>query len=314
MSEEKIKLNGVVLAIDAGGTYLKSALVVSGGAILADSFYQVKSASEAPATEIVAAYAETIRHALNCAAQAGTVLTGIGVAVPGPFDYARGVSLMKHKFVGIYGVDLIALLKRELPELYGMPFRFRHDANAFLAGELWRGAARGCAGAGGITLGTGLGVACCLDGEFINNELGSPAPEVSLWDTPYRDGIAEDYVSTRALVAAYRRVNPDYDLTAGAKGIEDAAKNGDSAAAAVYEDFGADLGRILMPWCERLTPDIIVFGGQVSKGFALFAPKLRKNLRPQGKCPELAVGKLGPDAALYGAAALFFDDSFHTAL
>ena len=37
-------------------------------------------------------------------------LDGMAFAFPGPFDYSRGVSLLKHKFASLHGTDL----RREL--------------------------------------------------------------------------------------------------------------------------------------------------------------------------------------------------------
>ncbi|MDD5699149.1 MAG: ROK family protein [Victivallaceae bacterium] len=296
------RCDSVVLAIDAGGTYLKSALIYSCGTMVPGSFAQVEAHAQGTVEDIVAAYTGLIVRASEQAAQAGLRLAGIGIATPGPFDYRHGVSLMQHKFAALYEVNLAERLRAASHAVTGIPIRFRHDANSFLAGELWRGAARGYTRAGGITLGTGLGAACCLDGRFVNNKLGSPAPKSSLWNNPYRDGIVEDYVSSRALVAAYRAIDPDYDSAGGAKGIADAAKQGDSAAVAVYAGFGSDLGKILTPWCERFDLQIIVFGGQISRDFALFAPALGEQLQPTGGQPELRSGSLGAEAALYGAA------------
>ena len=66
-------------------------------------------------------------------------LAGIGIAIPGPFDYAAGVSRMTHKFRSICGVDLRGVL-HAMP---GVPadaeIRFMQDVNAALAGEIARG-------------------------------------------------------------------------------------------------------------------------------------------------------------------------------
>lgn len=63
-------------------------------------------------------------------------LAGIGIAIPGPFDYAAGVSRMTHKFRSICGVDLRGVL-HAMP---GVPadaeIRFMQDVNAALAGEI----------------------------------------------------------------------------------------------------------------------------------------------------------------------------------
>ncbi len=290
---------GAVLAIDAGGTNFKAALIDAGGSVLSGSLYQCPGCSSGSLEVILGTYAELIRHALS----RGVPIRGIGVSTPGPFDYQRGISLMKHKFPQLFGIILKDSLLELLPELADIPFWFRHDANSFLAGEMWLGAGQGCKRIGGVTLGTGLGVSFFADGQFFNNEMGSPAAEVSLWNKPYRHGIVEDAISARALIAAYQKLNPNYDPAGGARGVAEAAKSGDQQAAQVYEQFGVDLGNILTLWCNYFKPQKIVFGGQIAASFDLFAEALQLNLCTALPQPKLVAGVLGTNAALFGVAA-----------
>jgi len=143
---------------------------------------------------------------------------------------------------------------------------------------------RGTVRAGAVTLGTGLGAAVAVNGVTVDNDLGSPAPEVSLWKTPFHGGIAEDFISTRALVKKYP--------ASGAKEIADAAKNGDAAALRVWREFGDDLAELLAAWVERWHLEKVALGGQIAKAWELFRAPLEKlPVFPS----ELE------DAALYGA-------------
>jgi glucokinase len=296
---------GVVLAVDAGGSNFKSALVDGDGRIVPDSFRLCPACSDGSLEMILGTYVTLIRDALSLAERRCYCLRGIGVATPGPFDYRRGVSLMRHKFAQLFGISIRERLVECLPEIAALPFRFRHDANSFLAGEIWQGAGQGSSRVGGVTLGTGIGVACFADGAFINNELGSPAVEVSLWNKPCHDGIVEDYISARGLIAAYQKRHPDYDANKGAKGIAEAAGDGDKDAIHAYRQLGAELGRVLTAWCERFKPEKIVFGGQISGSFALFAKAAEESLRPSVQPAQLLPGRQGENAALLGVAAEF---------
>jgi glucokinase len=294
-----------ILAIDAGGTYFKSVLFDAHRSPVANSFYQIAIEQKNKEDDIVAAYAMIIRRALSFAATSGITINGIGISTPGPFDYQRGIYLMKHKFTSLYGVNLVDAIIKIMPEISDVKIRFRHDANSFLAGEMWTGAAQGLTRAGGVTLGTGIGVACCIDNKFLTNELGSPAPEVSVWNKPYHNGICEDYVASRALVKKYLEKYPDYVVANGAKGIAEAAKQGDNDAVEIYNELGIDLGNILLPWCERFQPQAIIFGGQISKDFELFSLSLHQFLNQIANPPKLAASQLGEKAALYGVVSLF---------
>lgn len=285
-----------VLALDVGGTFVKSGLVSVDGCVTDVPPAPIDADGEA--SSIISALAAVIRVGLRIA---GGRIARIGVAIPGPFDYGLGVSLMTHKFGAINGLALVAALRETLPEIGRTPVRFRHDANAFLAGEMWRGAARGARRAIGVTLGTGIGVSCCLDGVFLTNRLGSPAPEVSVWNRPYKGGIVEDFISTAGLVARYRRECPDCQAPGGVKGIADAAKRGEAGALRLFQDLGADLGAVLLPLCERFGPERLVLGGQIAKDFDLFGPTLKVALAPAGRPQAVTAGRLGTHAALLGA-------------
>ena len=270
----------VILALDIGGTFIKSAVFQHGGIIR--RLPRQPSCSAGSREEIAAAIQKVIR-------QAGAI-DGIAVSIPGPFDYRCGQFLMAHKFAAVKGGFF--------SEFSGnIPACFIHDANAFLLGELLHGAGHGFQRVGGITLGTGLGAALAVNGELQIKFPGSPAEQVSLWNHPYRDGIAEDYVSARALLKNF----PGMD----GRMLEDAAVAGDQQAQCAWQQYSADLYQILRGWKNRLTAEVIVIGGQLAKGLFLgeAAPE-ELNIR---------FSELGEDAALWGAYEKFRTSQRNTA-
>ena len=156
------------LLLDVGGTFIKCS---DGRTIPIDS--------DGTREEI----ASSLRAALGEADSAA-------IAIPGPFNYNDGTFLMKHKFVDAYGERFANLVGRPSGN-----FKFIHDVNCMLLGEVVSGAGKGYKRAALIALGTGLGFSMYVDGKVLTNETGSPL--VSIWKLPYRDGILEDYVSKR---------------------------------------------------------------------------------------------------------------------
>lgn len=262
----------VVLALDIGGTFIKSALFRNGE--LFRRFAPIPSCSGGSCGEIAAAFQRVIRQAER--------FDRLVAAVPGPFDYEKGVFRIPHKFAAVYG--------RSFEELSGgVNGRFLHDVNAFLLGEMTCGAARGFSRCGGITLGTGLGAAFASGGAIRIGSDGSPAPEVKLWNRPFRGKIAEDFISARALLARIPAANVHE--------IADRAKAGDPAAVRLFLDYGAALFELLEEWQRRLSPEVIVIGGGIGRDLTLFGPI------PAGL--PLRRSELGEDAALYGAYESF---------
>ena len=106
---------------------------------------------------------------------AGGSTRGIGatLAVPGPFDFEAGVSLMRHKLQYLYGIDLRQAIAARLG-CEPAEVRFLNDADAFLLGEVGAGAAKGFARAVGLTLGTGIGSAFAVDGSLVTTVQACP--------------------------------------------------------------------------------------------------------------------------------------------
>ena len=122
-----------VLAVDAGGTSLKAALAQPGGRIVPDSFLQVPVDSRGSAEEIAGAYSALARDAGKLAGKLGLEIVRASVCIPGPFDYAGGVSLMKHKYQSVFGVPLRPWFIKTLGNI---PVTFLHDSTAFLLGAV----------------------------------------------------------------------------------------------------------------------------------------------------------------------------------
>ena len=69
---------------------------------------------------------------------------GIGIAIPGPFDYTRGIAAIHgvRKFDALFGLDL----KEEIKRVCSLPVVFLNDASAYALGEYYGGAAQGVRG------------------------------------------------------------------------------------------------------------------------------------------------------------------------
>lgn len=269
-------------AMDIGGTFIKYACMDGEGVFLCAG--QVPIDSNGSQEDILSAIDAAFAHLRA----AGTRVDRTAVSIPGPFDYAKGVSLMTHKFASIYQFNLKSFL-----ESYGAPAVFLHDSTAFMLGEFFDGAARGARRPFGVMLGTGFGFAMMRDDKVC--VAADQRPCLKLCYAPYRQGIVEDVISRRALRAKYA-------LLAGSDGSHDVreiamlARGGDPAAGAVMEDLGQDIAAVLEPYVRRLECDKVVVGGQIARSGDLFLPIVQEKLN----IPVLAAKHLD-DAALRGA-------------
>jgi glucokinase len=275
----------VVGALDVGGTHVSAGRVrLSTGVVEPEGRVRLEFEREAPLLERILDAARSV---------VTPEMRRFGVAVPGPFDYAAGVSLVSHKLAGLYGVDL----RRELSLALGLAGRavsFLNDAEAFLLGESWVGAARGHARAIGITLGTGLGSAFLEAERIVRSGPGVPA-DGALYTQAFRGLPVEQTISRAGLLARYGEDAGDVEQ------IAERARAGEHRARLVFEQLGADLAEFLGPAVAAFAPTCLVVGGSIAYGWELLEPGLA-SLRGPGRRLVVARAARIDDAALLGAA------------
>lgn len=228
---------GRIVLLDVGGTFIKCS---DGREVPVDS--------DGSRDSIAASFREAV----------GQDAVGVGVAMPGPFDYAKGTFLMKHKFAAIYGENF-----REVAGIpAGVPVGYIHDVNAALRGALETDPSLKEGTVAMITLGTGLGFSVAGNGRIAMNEQGSP--KYNLWNLPYGDSILEDYISRRGIRRRYR------DGSIDVKELAAKARRGNIDAAAAFRNAGSDLSYGALPLLEKLGVRKVIFGGQIARSLDLF--------------------------------------------
>lgn len=267
-----------IVAVDMGGTFIKSALFSPSGEILSEGVDEAPVDSGGPAEAIERAVREVTRRIAARAARMGAVVRGVGVSTPGPFDYEQGRCLMDHKYRAIKGISLRPWFTDALGNV---PVRFLQDAAACMLSVMSELETGRYSRVAAVTLGTGLGFALCVDGKVQTNDQGGPA--VSLFDRPYRNGIAEDYVSRRGILARYRHASGQ-DEALDVVDIAALAQKNDADALRVFRETGTMLGEILRPVLIEQRIECLVIGGQIARASSLFEDSLRTAL---GGIPSL---------------------------
>lgn len=197
----------------------------------------------------------------------------LGVAIPGPFDYALGVGRFSGvaKFDALNGVDVRARLLAALP---GPPagVRFLNDATAFGLGEWIAGAARRHDRVVALTIGTGIGSAFLASGRIVAD--GDTVPPEGRVDLLRIGGAPlEDVVSRRAILADYARRDDATGLDVA--DIAKRARTGEPAARDVFDAASGALGTAIAPWLRRFAAQVLVIGGTVAASWDLVGPPLQ---------------------------------------
>lgn len=282
-----------VLVYDVGGSHISAAVCRKRG-------YQLGEVVRAnlPEEQTSDAFLEVLRS-LGVKAMEGARVEGAEFAMPGPFDYERGISWMEHKMPYLYGVHVSEGLAARFgwkPE----QVRFLNDAAAYLLGEVGAGAAQGVQRVVCFTLGTGVGSGFAVDGRVVTEGKGVPAGG-EIWNAPYEGGIVEDQISTRALKRAYaERKGQEREVAS----IAHYAMGGDPDAVAVFHGFGKTLGIAIRKLLADFAPDVVVLGGGISRSAALFLDDVKAELA--GTQIEVRIAELGDNAPLAGAGVAWF--------
>lgn len=258
--------------LDVGGTYIKR-----------PSLQPVPVNSSGSRDEISSAFKKAIGNTEG--------LKGIGIAIPGPFDFRDGVFRMDHKFAAVKGEDFRTLAG--VPDNIGI--RYIHDVNSVLEGAIKMMGLEG-QNTALVSLGTGLGFSLAIGGKVRYGPTLSPADVI--WNMPWEGGILEDRVSARGLRNIYGEVGGDAHDSAASIAIK--AFCGERDALEAFCIMGDHLGRalkgILAPWNVQT----LLFSGQVSRSLLLMEDSIRKYL---GKTLKMTIV---PDNAVYeGISGLF---------
>ncbi|MGA6158375.1 ROK family protein [Stenotrophomonas sp. NPDC087984] len=293
----------LVPVLEVGGSHVTGAAVDLDRARIADGTRRrLPLAPDVGPEDFLAALAETAGGVLSATAPgARAVRDTWGIAVPGPFDYARGIARYHGvgKFASLDGLAVGELLTPRLnPRPAGL--RFLNDASAFALGArhtVHTGSGRLVA----ITLGTGIGSAFLDRGRIVEDDPRVP-PEGRV-DLLTVDGRPlEDTVSPRAMTARYtdrtgRPVDGLRELTALAVA--------DTTARDIITSALRTLGDTLAPWLTAFEADTVVFGGSITAAWPLIGPPLHAGLThhdPRLARLTLSVRDDGEDQALLGAA------------
>ncbi|RBQ02735.1 ROK family protein [Pedobacter miscanthi] len=278
-----------VLGIDIGGSHITAAVLdMKQRNILKNSYTRDRVNPHGTTEQIIKTWCTTIKAAYK---KVDIGVGRLGIAMPGPFDYENGISYIagNDKYAAFYGLNVKEMMASEL-QISSDEILISNDASCFLAGEVFAGEAGNYNKVIGITLGTGLGSAICAEGKIT---------DANLWCSPFLDGIAEDYLSTRWFLKRY------YELSGiNILNVRELAMLHDESPTVrkIFNEFSHNLGLFLEDFQQNHTAEAIVIGGNIANAANRFIPGVARHLQSQGiNCP-IHISELNEDAALVGAA------------
>ncbi len=289
----------IAIGIDIGGSHITSAAVdIEALQILPNTLFSVKVNNKATKDDILKNWSESINKTIQSVPLKEKL--NIGFAMPGPFHYKTGLAMFERndKYESLYNVSIPEGLNNYLDHP-NMDYRFLNDATAFGVGVAAIGKAKKYSKVIAVTLGTGFGSAFIKDGiPQVNSE---DVPDGGcLWDEPYKNGIGDDYFSTRWCIKRF------FELTGiQATGVKEIAEANNEDSKQVFVEFGSNMAEFMIPFLHKYKPDLIILGGNVSNASNLFLPILKNKIEEAGLQVAFEISDLMEEAAIIGSAKLF---------
>lgn len=276
-----------IVGIDIGGSHITMAQVHSEKReIIPSTYLREHVDSFEPQEVIFSAWFSAIEKTVHDLVKKDLL---IGIAMPGPFDYEKGISLMQQgKFIDIYQVNIKEELAKRL-SVSKDQIHFVNDAAAFLEGEVFGGCVKGYTRIFGVTLGTGLGTT------FYD---GTVATDEDLWDSPLKDSICEDYLATRWFVNRYAELTGEQ-----ISGTKDLLEKPKEIQSGMFDEYADSFADFIMKYVRFYDPEVLVIGGNIAKAYPYFEERFNQNLVKNNINLPVKISAIFEDAAILGAAS-----------
>jgi len=322
----------VVVAMDWGGTWTRTAVIDRQGAIL----WQAREPNPQNGTK--EEYLNNAEKLLsNAIQQAGGPVAGIGAAVAGPVEPTTGTFFQPPNLMVLDGISFKALWE----EAFQVPVWVGNDANLAALGEHYFGAGKESADKGRpvktlfyVTVSTGVGGGVVDKGSVflgangLTAEIGHTLVDTTVDALQCQCG-ARGCLEAMASGTGIERIAkqklasggfPDSALAAldaglvDSEAVFDAAEKKDSLALSILEGAVSALAVGLTNVVHLFNPDMIVLGGGVTDGLVKLdlLPEIDRQIRDRAMSElhkefQLTSARLGDSVGLAGAAALVWD-------
>ncbi|MBV5267596.1 MAG: ROK family protein, partial [Burkholderiaceae bacterium] len=256
-----------VVAVDVGGTEIKSALV--------DSDFNVIATKNITTPKADTTGVETVRaiKAIVTEFAQHQTISAVGLVVPGTLDEPTGTS----RWAGNLQWNNLPI-RNLLAEAINMPVAFSHDVRTAAVAEMRSGAAKGARNAIFIPVGTGIAAALIIDGEIRSaegfaGEIGHVDVKGKYSCVCGKTGCLEAASSTLAISKAYESQSGKTGVTT--EEIYKLVVAGDPIAIQVWSDATSAMARACEVLITILAPEVIVFGGGLSNAGETFLKPIR---------------------------------------
>lgn len=304
---------GVLLIADIGASHLRCAITDQAGTVLAKEASHLDVAA-GPHT-VLAQVSTSFEALLKAAGRIPENVRGIGMAVPGPVEFAIGRVVSPPIMAGWDGFDIPGYFA----ERYTCPTLVDNDVNAMAFGEQ-----RVCWPQHRdillIKLGTGVGCGIIANGELYRGARGAAG---DLGHIPFSGeggpvcrcgniGCVEAYAGGWALIRDLRTLGHDVQSSSDVVRL---IRSGQADAVRLARQAGRILGQAISDAVSFFNPSLVVIGGQLAHADEPLLAGIRevvyrRSLPLATRDLQITTSKLDEQAGVTGLALMLGDHIF----
>ncbi len=288
----------MIIGIDLGGTKIAAALATPSGRILTD--VHIPTEAHKGKKQVI----ENIKKAVYALIRGQrTQISCIGIGVPGPILYEKGIVIEPPNLPGWKRVNLKKILEKE----FKVPVHVDNDANCAALAEAYFGAGKRARHFIYVTISTGIGGGIVIDRKVYRGATGSAGEfgHMIIDSKGFTCGCGNVgcFEALGSGTAIKKRAGMD------AIAVELAARQGDKKAIKVIEETAHYLAIGIANLVNIFNPELVILGGGVSQMRELLLTPIRKEFKKYAltlpaKSVKIVRAKLRTEAGVLGAVAL----------
>ena len=288
----------MIIGVDLGGTKIAAALAYSTGKVITDLTLPTEAAKGKK--QVLA----NLKKAIYTLAQGNKAkITCIGVGVPGPILYDKGIVIEPPNLPGWKRVNLKKILQDE----FKVPVHIDNDANCAALAEARFGAGKKARHFIYMTISTGIGGGIIIDRKLYRGMIGAAGEfgHMIIDSKGFTCGCGN--VGCLEALGSGTAIKKRSGMDAIA--VELSARQGDKKAIAVIEETAHYLAIGIANLVNIFNPELVIVGGGVSKMRELLLDPIRKEFKKYAltltaKNVKIVRAKLGSESGMLGAVAL----------
>jgi glucokinase-like ROK family protein len=320
---------GYIVGIDIGATSIEIALADVAGKI---SHRRSEVADVRIKPELLLDRCiEIIKDMLTVKGSSTDRILGIGVGVPGPVNFARGVLVAPPLMPGWENFLIRDYFKQAFPSSFVV---VDNDVNIMALGEQRSGDGAAIDHFIYVKIGTGIGAGIVSNGRIHRGSDGcagdighicvnKQGPLCSCGNTGCLEAMAAGpAITAKAMLAAQNGTSPVLNRMLTSNGgtlspedVNAACREGDQAALDIIRESGQMVGDVLASLVNFFNPSHIFIGGGISNFgnhllVSIRRAILKRSLPLATTHLSISFSRMGPDAGITGAVALALDYLF----